>query len=248
MTLRPALYGSRLFRLGLFAATRGLSSKSFALYKAWEARRIIGFPKAWEIPLNVWISAAMTGLVNDASFGLFTIRQLTRFISATIGAPFRVARSALTEGFSSGQDQQAIEIAPSLSWVAVVAILVAVGHFAKDWNLALIVGICFVYLAVFGQWQSAMVTLASVLAAVPIGVAAGLALGILACRSALAERMMRPVPDLMQTVPVFANLVPILALSGFGPVSALVATVIFAMPPMVRVSTVVLQTVPPEII
>lgn len=59
---------------------------------------------------------------------------------------------------------------------------------------------------------------------------------------------MRPVLDLMQTVPIFAYLVPILFLFGFGPVSALVATVIYAMPPMVRVATVALQSVPPEVV
>ncbi|MCA8883948.1 MAG: ABC transporter permease subunit, partial [Rhodobacteraceae bacterium] len=90
--------------------------------------------------------------------------------------------------------------------------------------------------------------LASILIAVPMGVAGGLALGILSYRLPLVERLLRPVLDLMQTVPVFAYLVPILFLFGFGPVSALVATVIYAMPPMVRVATVALQGVPGEVI
>ena len=86
------------------------------------------------------------------------------------------------------------------------------------------VGLCFLYLAVFGQWESAMVTLASILIAVPIGVAGGLLLGLAGYRWPRFERAIAPVLDLMQTVPIFAYLVPILFLFGFGPVASIVAT------------------------
>ncbi len=239
---------ARLFWLGLFFMTWGLSANSFSLYKAFDARWIIRYPKKWELPLADYISDAMKWLVEDASFGLFTFREFTRFISAIIEWPYQVVRSGLIEGFSTGQGQQAVEVAPALSWVAIIVVLVALARYAKDWPLAILVGLCFFYLAIFGQWESAMITLASIVIAVPLGVAGGLTLGILAYRSAFFERMLRPVLDLMQTVPVFAYLVPILFLFGFGPVSALVATMIYAMPPMVRVSTVALQTVPAEVI
>ena len=224
---------ARLFWLGLFFMTWGLSANSFSLYKAFDARWIIRYPKKWELPLADYISDAMKWLVEDASFGLFTFREFTRFISAIIEWPYQVVRSGLIEGFSTGQGQQAVEVAPALSWVAIIVVLVALARYAKDWPLAILVGLCFFYLAIFGQWESAMITLASIVIAVPLGVAGGLTLGILAYRSAFFERMLRPVLDLMQTVPVFAYLVPILFLFGFGPVSALVATMIYAMPPMV---------------
>ena len=239
---------TRMFWLGLLLITWVLSSYSFSLYKALGARWIIKFPKKWEMPLADTISEAMKWLVEDASFGLFTFREFTRFISSIIEWPYQVVRSSLIEGFSTGQGQQAVEIAPALSWIAIIVVLVALARYAKDWRLASLVGLCFLYLAVFGQWESAMITLASILIAVPLGVAGGLTLGILSYRSALVERLLRPILDLMQTVPVFAYLVPILFLFGFGPVSALVATMIYAMPPMVRVSTVALQTVPAEVI
>ena len=246
--LRALLESPRMFWLVLFAVTWGLSTWSFPLYKALDARWIIRFPKQFELPMDAWISGAMTWLVEDASFGLFTFRDLTRFISALIEAPYSLVRALLIDGFAIGQGQQAVEIAPSLSWVAIIAVIAALALYAKNRALAWLAGVCFLYLAVFGQWESAMVTLASVLIAVPIGVAGGLLLGILSYRHPLFERMLRPVLDLMQTVPVFAYLVPILFLFGFGPVSALVATVIYAMPPMVRISTVALNTVPEEII
>lgn len=244
---RRLLRPGPLFWLALFAATWLLSGWSFQLYKALDARWIIKYPAVAGLPLETQISAALNWLVEDASFGLFTFRDLTRFVSAVIEAPYDLARNLLIDGFHRGIGQQAVEIAPPLSWIAVVATLALMGHYARDRGLAALMAGCFLYLAVFGQWQSAMVTLASVLISVPLGVAGGLALGIFAYRKPWFEAALRPILDLMQTVPVFAYLVPILFLFGFGPVSALVATIIYAMPPMVRVTTVALRGVPSEI-
>ncbi|SMY07517.1 ABC transporter permease [Flavimaricola marinus] len=237
-----------LFWLALFVATWAFSTYSFALYKAFDARWIVRFPAALQLPTESWVSEALRWLVEDASFGLFTVRDLTRAISAAIEAPYTVVRSALATGFMDGQGSAANQIAPELSWIAVTVVMVALGRYAKDCGLALLVGACFVYLAVFGQWDSAMITLASVLIAVPLGAVGGLALGILAFRVPVVDRALRPLLDLMQTVPVFAYLVPILFLFGFGPVAALVATIIYAMPPMVRVTILALRGVPEEIV
>jgi glycine betaine/proline transport system permease protein len=93
-----------------------------------------------------------------------------------------------------------------------------------------------------------MVTLASILVAVPLGVGGGLLLGIAAATAGLASTgRSKPVLDLMQTMPVFAYLVPILILFGFGPTAAMIATLIYAMPPMTRITTLALQRVPEEI-
>lgn len=244
----PYITRSTVFWAVLFVVTWVLSSTSFQLYKALDARWIIRFPKKYELPLEGWISTFLDWLVNTANFWLFTFRDLTRAIATVIEVPYQVLRNLLIEGFQTGLGEQAVQVAPSLSWIAVIAVMVAVGHYARDWALAGLVGICFLYLAVFGQWESAMITLASVLVAVPIGAVGGLTLGILAYRMPWFDRALRPVLDLMQTVPVFAYLVPILILFGFGPVSALVATIIYAMPPMVRVTVLALRAVPDETI
>lgn len=73
-------------------------------------------------------------------------------------------------------------------------------------------------------------------------------MGILAFRHPWFERAIRPVLDLMQTIPVFAYLVPILILFGFGPTAAVVATLIYAMPPMTRITELALRRVPSELI
>lgn len=246
--LKRYLTPGRLFWLGLFAVTWVLSQYSFQLYKALDARWIIRFPKQYQLGVDSWISTFLDWLVNTANFWLFSFRDLTRGIAFLIEVPYQFLRNLLIEGFQSGIGDQAVQIAPSLSWIAVVAIAVLIGHYARDAALAVLVGVCFLYLAVFGQWESAMITLASVLVAVPIGALGGLALGILAFKVSWIEQGLRPILDLMQTVPVFAYLVPILILFGFGPVAALVATVIYAMPPMVRVTIVALRSVPEELL
>jgi glycine betaine/proline transport system permease protein len=208
---------------------------------------VADYPRAWEVPLARWISLFTKWLVDEASFGLFTFRDLTRFVGALIDAPYRFVLSLLATGLRSGQGSAAVQILPPLSWIAVVGLMALMGWHAGGRRLALLVGGCFLFLAVFGQWQSAMVTLASIAVAVPIGVAGGLLLGIAAWRWPRLERTITPLLDLMQTMPVFAYLVPILVLFGFGPTAAIVATVIYAMPPMTRVTVLALRSVPAEI-
>lgn len=207
-----------------------------------------GYPREWVVPIRFAITDFMKWLINDATFGLFTFKEMTRSVSWLLDWPLTAATSLFSTGLMKGQGSYAVQITPPLSWLAVLGVLAAMGHYARDWKLAALVGGCFLYLAMFGQWDSAMVTLSSVIVAVPIGVAGGLFLGILAHRSPWFRKVIRPVLDLMQTVPIFAYLVPILFLFGFGPVAAMTATIIYAMPPMVRVTMLALRQVADEIV
>ena len=205
-------------------------------------------PAAMHLPMGEKVSAGMKWLTDSAAIGPVSFKDVTRGFAALIEAPYEAARVLLVDGITEGRGRRATTIIPSLSWVAVTVAAVALGHYARDIWLGLLAGALMVYLAVFGQWDSAMITLASIVIAVPLGVAGGLALGIAGWRWRWAERVISPILDLMQTVPTFAYLVPILVLFGFGPVSALLATVIYAMPPMVRVTMVALRAVPAEIL
>jgi glycine betaine/proline transport system permease protein len=205
------------------------------------------YPSELIIPAARWISQFTKWLLEDATFGLFTFAELTRFIAAIIDIPYRFALSLLSTGFLDGQGSSAEQILPPISWIGVIALAALFGHYAGGLRLALIVAGCFLFIAVFGQWNSAIITLSSILVAVPIGVIGGLLLGIAAYRHPWLERLLRPLLDLMQTIPVFAYLVPILILFGFGPTAAVVATVIYAMPPMTRVTILALQRVPSEV-
>ncbi|MFQ5772971.1 MAG: ABC transporter permease [Kiloniellaceae bacterium] len=207
----------------------------------------VDYPRAWIVPLKRWIGDFMKWLINDFDLGLFTFKELTRGMAWLLEWPHWVAKSLLAQGFRVPLGGEEVIEVPALSWLALVIVLALLAYRVKDRALGMLVGLCFLYLAVFGQWDSAMVTLSSIVVAVPLGVAGGLALGIVGYRSRAFERAITPVLDLMQTVPVFAYLVPVLFLFGFGPVAAMIATVIYAMPPMVRVTMLALKLVPEEI-
>jgi ABC-type proline/glycine betaine transport system permease subunit len=106
----------------------------------------------------------------------------------------------------------------------------------------------FLYGAFFHLWKDAMRTMTIVLVAVPMAAMIGLALGVWVTRSKRAAAIITPMFDLMQAIPHLAYLPPVAALFSFGPVLALIATVIFAMPPMARGPMLGLQSVPSDII
>lgn len=205
------------------------------------------WPKAWTVPAARWIGGFVKWLTEEAAIGPFSVSGFTRLIAAMVDVPYRFALSLLSTGFMSGEGSSGTLILPRVSWIAVIAVFALLGYHAGGIRLALVQFVCLGFVAVFGQWDSAMVTLASILVAVPLGVGGGLLLGILSYRFSWVERALAPLLDLMQTMPVFAYLVPILILFGFGPTAAVVATLIYAMPPMTRITTLALRRVPPDI-
>ena len=241
----PSPY-SRAILWGLIALTLVLGLYGSDWAKSLDMRWLVKYPSAWVLPLKNYITAAMKWLVEDAHIGPVAFTDVTRTIAWMIELPYDFMVSLLATGFMRGQGSQAVQILPAISWITVIAGVVALGHYCRDWALAALVGACFLYLAIFGQWDSAMVTLASVAIAVPIGAGGGLLIGIWAYRHPVGEKIMTPILDLMQTIPIFAYLVPILFMFGFGPVSALVATIIYATPPMIRITTLAVKAVQKE--
>ena len=184
---------------------------------------------------------------NEAYIFPWTFKEFTRAVAACIEFPYEIIRSLFASGFTIPLQQGESWQSPPVSWLGLMVVLTAVAYRLRDWKLALMVFLCIGYLAVFGHWESAAITFSSIAVAVPIGIVFGVAIGILGYRYEKFERAITPILDLMQTVPIFAYLVPVLFLFGFGPVSAIAATVIYAMPPMVRVTILALKTVPGEI-
>lgn len=213
-----------------------------------DAKWLVKYPSSWQISINTYISSGMNWLIEDAAIGPISFTDVTRSLAWLIKQPYELVLAFLADGLYVGKGSDAISILPAISWIVVTAAVIALGSYSKDWGLASLVGACFIYLAVFGQWESAMITLASVLISVPIGAAGGLWFGILAYRYPFLDRLISPVLDVMQTIPIFAYLVPILFMFGFGPIAALVATIIYAAPPMVRITTLALKSVDIEIV
>lgn len=205
------------------------------------------YPDAWVWTIAQSLTVGVKYVVNDLSVAGVTLAEVTRGLAGIIEWPMLALQGALSEGFRFYRaDGSVIEIA-SLPWPAVMFATVAFAWRAAGVRVAVLSFLSLAYFAVFDLWQPSMLTLSSVLVAVFVSFALGILLGILGYRSARANAVLMPVYDVMQTIPTFSYLVPVLLLFGFNPVAAMIATVIYAMPPMARVTTLALQRVPANI-
>jgi glycine betaine/proline transport system permease protein len=127
-----------------------------------------------------------------------------------------------------------------------VAILTAIAFFLAGWRVALFTVLGLLFIISLDLWEAAMQTLALVLVAASVSLAIGIPIGIIAAKSGAVEAAIRPVLDIAQTMPAFVYLVPIVVLLGIGAGPGLIATVIFAMPPAVRLTMLGIQQVPKE--
>ncbi|GAA1105417.1 ABC transporter permease [Nocardiopsis metallicus] len=119
-------------------------------------------------------------------------------------------------------------------WWLVVLVAAALGWIFSGWRVGLVSGGSFVAIGLLGVWSNAMDTLSQVLVATVVTIALGVVVGVLMSRSDVFAAILRPVLDFMQTLPPFVYLIPAVALLGLGPVPALAAAVIFALPPVIR--------------
>ncbi len=118
----------------------------------------------------------------------------------------------------------------------------------KNYGLALFSFLGFSLILVMDLWTHTMNTLALVMASTLLALLIGIPVGIYAGRSGRAEKAIRPVLDFMQTMPAFVYLIPAVILFSLGKVPGAMATVIFAMPPCVRLTTLGLRQVPEEVL
>ena len=137
---------------------------------------------------------------------------------------------------------------PALPWTAVVIGAVILGYKLEGIRLAIIAGIGFLYVSIFGQWEPSMQTLSLILFTAPVCFILGLSLGIWGYLSKRVESTLQPILNVAQTMPHFSYLVPIVVLFGVGDHAGSIATIIFATPPMVRLTILGLKKISPEVI
>ena len=137
---------------------------------------------------------------------------------------------------------------PALPWTVVAGGAIILGHKLQGKGLAMLAGFSTIYIAVFGQWEPSMETLSFVLIAAPISVVLGLVLGIWAYKNRKVEATLNPLLNVMQTMPHFSYLVPVMVFFGIGDHAGAIATIIFATPPMVRLTVLGLKRVSPEVL
>jgi glycine betaine/proline transport system permease protein len=106
----------------------------------------------------------------------------------------------------------------------------------------------FILIGCFGLWEETMITLAMVISSVLFCALVGIPLGIMSGRSDRFELLLRPALDAMQTIPCFVYLVPVVMLFSIGTVSGILATIVFALPPIVRLTSLGIRQVHPELV
>jgi glycine betaine/proline transport system permease protein len=207
---------------------------------AWIVPGGTDYPSSAVIPFAEWIGAVMQWLK-------ITFTWATRGLADIVNIPLQLAMGFLAKGYRITWGQGFL-ILPRFSWVGICAVAGLIGYRFGGLKLALLSGLSFLAIALFRQWDSAMLTLALILVCVPICVVTGLLTGIWGYLSPTVNRIViTPLLDLMQTIPTFAYLIPMLLLFGNSPVSALLATGLFATPPMVRATVLGLSKVPQDI-
>ncbi|MGU5764437.1 glycine betaine/L-proline ABC transporter permease ProW [Aeromonas allosaccharophila] len=177
------------------------------------------------VPLDSWVEGGIGWLVEN----LRPVFQLIR-------APVEVTLNAMTHLLQTVPSTLMIGLLTLIAWQLVNGRM-AVG------TLAALVGI-----GLIGAWSDAMVTLSLVLTSLFFCILIGLPVGILLARSERLSTWTRPLLDAMQTTPAFVYLIPIVMLFGIGNVPGVVVTVIFALPPMIRLTMLGIRQVPADLV
>lgn len=128
------------------------------------------------------------------------------------------------------------------------AAIIALVLWRQGWRMALLATGCLAVSALSGLWVEAMQTVALVTLSVAVAVLVAFPLGVVAAKRPRLEAMLRPILDLMQTVPPWVYLIPAVMIFSLGKVPALLATVIYGIPPMLRLTTLAFKQVPRELV
>lgn len=179
----------------------------------------------YTLPLDEWVNNAVNFLVDN-------FRPLFQAISLPIRGTLEIIKS----GFLA---------IPPLIFLIIIGLLI--------WQLAgkkiafySIIALCIIGFC--GAWEPAMVSLALILTAVIFCMLVGIPLGILCAISDRLNKILRPLLDAMQTLPTFVYLVPVVMLFGIGEVAGIIATFIFAVPPLIRLTNLGIRQVSPEVV
>jgi glycine betaine/proline transport system permease protein len=177
------------------------------------------------IPFDVWTNNGIEWLV-------INFREFFLFTKAPIDIVLKAIESFLLY----------------LNPYVVIAFFVLLALQISSKKLAVGTFISFFIIGFIGAWEESMITLSLVITAVLFSIMIGLPLGIWSAKSEMVNKVMRPVLDAMQTTPAFVYLIPIVMLFGIGNVPGVIVTIIFALPPLIRLTNLGIRQVPEDLI
>ena len=194
-------------------------------------------PPDWMIlPLADWINAFFDFLRDD--LGLLAV---TRSVAGGVESLLDVTANLLY-----GKNRWPW-LGP-IPWSVVAITAAVIGYGLGGPRLSVMGGATFLWIALMGQWQWAMETLSVIIVAAPLSVLLGLLVGIAAWRSTRLAAVLNPILNIAQSLPHFAYMIPVVVFIGVGPKAGAIVTIIFSVPPMIRMTLLGLQKVPDAVV
>ncbi|MGE4319877.1 MAG: ABC transporter permease [Acholeplasmataceae bacterium] len=133
-------------------------------------------------------------------------------------------------------------------WIFIVFLFFATRYLYKGYKMAIVLSLLLLFIALFGVWDAMLSTLAIIIIAVIFSFLIGIPVGILMAKSVHVKNVMQPILDMMQTIPSFVYLIPAIMLFSIGRVPATFATIIYAVPPLIRLTYLGIINVDKEMI
>ena len=186
---------------------------------------LVKYPKQYIVPFSVWIDTAMAWVIENA-------RWLFRAIAWVLDQALVFVRLALAW----------------LPWPVTIGAFLLLSYYTGGVRLALLALVSLMYMVIVGYWDKAMLTLSLVCLSVPLSALVGLLIGVVAFQYRVVRRMVEPALDIMQAMPAFAYLIPVLLLFGVTPMVAIVTSAIYAIPPITRAVLLGYSRVPVEVV
>ncbi|MFK0071801.1 ABC transporter permease [Arthrobacter woluwensis] len=187
--------------------------------------------------IHLWLNSvrdAFDSARDTSAFFQYVVQPITDGVNGLV--------TGLQSLFSQGSATRPV---PEVGWLGVVALLAWLTFTFAGLRSTILVTVCVLLFGFFGYWQQSIDTLIVTFVAVILCAVVGLPLGIWMARSQRVSAIFTPVLDLMQTLPSFAYLAPLALVFGIGPAAAIVTTIIYALPPLVRITEHGIRNVAP---
>lgn len=231
-----SLLGSlrRHWRRTLLVAVVVLWVILWALLKGTQTLEIGGADKT---DIHLWLNSvrdSFDAARGSSAFFQYVVQPITDGVNGLV--------TGLQSLFSQGSATRPV---PEVGWLGVVALLAWLTYTFAGLRSTVLVTVCVLLFGFFGYWQQSIDTLIVTFVAVILCAVVGLPLGIWMARSQRASAVFTPVLDLMQTLPSFAYLAPLALVFGIGPAAAIVTTIIYSLPPLVRITEHGIRNVSP---
>lgn len=133
-------------------------------------------------------------------------------------------------------------------WIVLIAVTALVHLTARSWKLSAGVVVAFAFIGYFGMWDNTMRTMSIIVVCTLLSIALGIPIGIAMARSDRVQAIVTPILDVMQTMPAFVYLIPVVMLLGIGKIPGVIAVVIYAIPPVIRLTNLGIRLVDKEVL